>query len=563
MGRLFWIPLLLVWAAPVPADAGTLPDAEARQVLADLLPSAGPERRERAQRRIAEASDERFAGPLIDLLRFPDSVEDLARSVTVLRSLGASAPPSSPDDVWEGMMIWYGQRPELAPLPGYAQWKGALHAELIDPRFREFFPDGVKTTLRVGEIVWGGVKVDGIPALLNPATLPAVRADYLGDDEPVFGVSLNGEHRAYPLRILDWHEMANDTVGSVPVALAYCTLCGAGILFDRRAAGRTLEFGSSGLLYRSNKLMFDRQSRSLWNHLTGEPVVGELAGRGVRLRVLPVELTTWGDWRRLHPATTVLSLDTGHERPYRVGAAYGRYFASPETMFPVWRKSRLLPEKERVFALYHEGLAKAYPLPALARAGGVVNDALGRHAVVVVRRDGVLRVALPADWQRVGRELRPQPALRDANDLDLALAHRILDRDPRLLRQLTAEMLLAMPTETRLALLDERAPEGFPQSADPAADPIFDPEFRNAVASRGLAGATRAYLRGSHSFRRLDGDALVDERGRRWVMMEDALEGPGGERLPRLPGYLAYWFGWFAFYPNTDVYGAAIDATPR
>ncbi|MFZ5557979.1 MAG: DUF3179 domain-containing protein [Pseudomonadota bacterium] len=560
--RIAWI-VLVAAALATPALAEPLPEAEARAVLADLLPSAGAERRQRAQLRIASARDERFAAPLIDLLRFPDSVDDLLRSATILRSFSGAPPPISPGAAWEEMLNWYGKRPDLEPPPGYAQWKGALHAELIDPRFREFFPDGVKTALRVGEIVWGGVKVDGIPALVDPRTVPAARADYLGDEEPVFGVSLNGEHRAYPLRILDWHEMANDTVGGVPVALAYCTLCGAGILFDRRAAGRTLEFGSSGLLYRSNKLMFDRQTRSLWNHLTGEPVVGELVGQAVRLRVLPVELTTWGDWRRLHPATTALSLDTGHSRPYRVGAAYGRYFASPETMFPVWRKSRLLPEKERVFALYHEGLAKAYPLPALARAGGLVNDALGGHAVVVVQRGGARRVALPPDWQRVGRELRPQPAPRDANDLDLALAHRILDRDPRLLRQLTAEMLLAMPTETRLALLDGRAPEGFPQSADPTTDPIFDPEFRNAVASRGLVGAMRAYLRGSHRFQRIDGDALVDERGRRWAMNDDALEGPAGERLLRLPGHLAYWFGWFAFYPNTEVYGAAPVSGPQ
>lgn len=562
MDPLRWIPLLLVLAVPFPAGAGALPDAEARQALADLLPSAGPKRREGAQRRIAEARDERFVAPLIDLLRFPDSVDDLARNAAVLRALGAPA-TASRDVAWEEMLNWYGARADLAPPPGYAQWKGALHAELIDPRFREFFPDGVRARLRVGEIVWGGVRVDGIPALVDPRTVPAARADYLGDEEPVFGVSLNGEHRAYPLRILDWHEMANDTVGGVPVALAYCTLCGAGILFDRRAAGRTLEFGSSGLLYRSNKLMFDRQTRSLWNHLTGEPVVGELAGQALRLQVLPVELTTWGDWRRLHPATTVLSLDTGHERPYRVGAAYGRYFASPGTMFPVWRKNGLLPAKERVFALYHEGLAKAYPLPALARAGGVVNDALGPYAVVVVQRGGALRVPLPPDWQRIGLELRPRPALRDANDLDPELARRILDRNPRLLRQLTAEMLLAMPTATRLALLHERAPEGFPQSADPASDPIFDPEFRNAVASRGLVGATRAYLRGPHRFRRLEGDSLVDERGRRWAMNDEALEGPAGERLPRLPGHLAYWFGWFAFYPNTEVFGAEADAPPR
>lgn len=106
----------------------------------------------------------------------------------------------------------------------------------------------------------------------------ATEADYLSDHEPVFGVSINGDQRAYPLRILDWHEMANDVVGGRPVARAYCTLCGSGILYDATAAGQTYVFGSSGFLFRSNKLMYDRTTNTLWNRLTGEPVIGKLVG---------------------------------------------------------------------------------------------------------------------------------------------------------------------------------------------------------------------------------------------------------------------------------------------
>ncbi len=108
----------------------------------------------------------------------------------------------------------------------------------VDERFREFLPEeGAAHTIRLEEIVWGGVVVDGIPSLDNPAVIPAHEARYLEADEQVFGVYLNGEARAYPLRIMNWHEMTNDVVGGQPFALAYCTLCGSGILYDTRRGG--------------------------------------------------------------------------------------------------------------------------------------------------------------------------------------------------------------------------------------------------------------------------------------------------------------------------------------
>ena len=130
--------------------------------------------------------------------------------------------------------------------------------------------------------------------------------------QSIYGISLNGDDRAYPLRIMDWHEMANDIVGGVPVSLAYCTLCGAGIAFDGRvpagdsSESTTYTFGSSGFLYRSNKLMYDRQSRTLWNQFTGQPVLGPLADEDISLELLPVVLTTWKDWVDQHPDTQVL-----------------------------------------------------------------------------------------------------------------------------------------------------------------------------------------------------------------------------------------------------------------
>ena len=161
-------------------------------------------------------------------------------------------------------------------MPGFAAWKGRIYSR-IDPEFARFFDEDAPRSIRFEEIVWGGVHLDGIPPLESAPMVAAQNAAYLEPEDVVFGVAINGDYRAYPLRIMDWHEMANDEVGGEPVALAYCTLCGAGVLFSRRHRGKVLSIGTSGFLMRSNKLMYDRGTFTLWNQLTGEPVLGPLA----------------------------------------------------------------------------------------------------------------------------------------------------------------------------------------------------------------------------------------------------------------------------------------------
>jgi len=144
----------------------------------------------------------------------------------------------------------------------------------IDPRFREYFDKNPQARIRMDEIRWGGVVRDGIPPLKDPKVLPAKAASYLGDSDVVFGVSFNGKARAYPKRILAWHEMVKDTVGGQTINGVYCTLCGSMIVYDPKYDGRHYELGTSGFLYRSNKLMYDHGTKSMWSTLKGEPVLG-------------------------------------------------------------------------------------------------------------------------------------------------------------------------------------------------------------------------------------------------------------------------------------------------
>jgi hypothetical protein len=375
---------------PTPSTQEDISSDQGAPELLNMLTSGGEQGMNDALVQILEEGDERFVSVLIELMRAAQI--GLIREVNYRALIEALEELSDQQwgDDWPAWVEWYGGT-DLLPPPGFTTWKGQLLSK-IDPEFAEFLQDDYPAHIRVEEIQWGGVLVDGIPALNNPEMIPASQADYLDPGEPVFGIALNGDARAYPLRIMDWHEMANDVVGGVPVSLAYCTLCGAGIAFDGRASdGRTYTFGSSGFLYRSNKLMYDRETRTLWNQLTGEPVLGELVGTDLRLSILPIVLTSWSDWLEQHPDTQVLSLETGYQRPYEIGAAYGDYFSFDGTMFPVWQRSDELGTKDRVYALYLDGVPKAYAVNKLVEEQ-VLNDRLGETPLVLVAQRGTVEV---------------------------------------------------------------------------------------------------------------------------------------------------------------------------
>ena len=530
---------------------------------------------------IVDSGDSLYVAPLIDVAYFARN-EALNRSVVdTLNAL------TGLDMSWNGYFEWAGRNDIQLP-PAYDEFKGQLLSTFVDPEFARFFAPGVlqSAAINMVEPVWGGVTVDGIPSLVNATQISPKDAitegyefedfcrdsdcSYPAADELVFGVSLDGDSRAYPLRLLNWHEMFNDVLGQAPmsdapdgkkvcsfraptpftararsgdawvlingksagcpregwiateniewtdsgggweairdvlpdlaadedaldqgiegrvrgrpVMLAYCTLCGAGVLYDVTMPDLTytgldgnivelgdsvLEFGSSGLLMRSNKLMYDRNTDTVWNAISGTPAFGPLATSGLVLDVLPVVVTDWTSWLEKHPDTSVLSLDTGFLRNYTNGAAYNDYFNSSELMFPSWQQdTALIDNKDMVFALRLQGQPKAYPLATIIPER-IINDRVGQTDLVIV-------------------------------------ADATPDRE------------------------------------------FFEP---GGAAVRAFESAGFGFAAGD------DLATLTSDDGRSWQITEEKLIAEDGETLERIGGHLAFWFGWFGFYPDTLIYG--------
>ena len=222
----------------------------------------------------------------------------------------------------------------------------------------------------------GGPPKDGIPAIDRPRFVPADRSGLKPGDR-VLGLAIEGIARAYPIRILNWHEVVNDRFGERDVLVSYCPLCGTGIAFDGRVGPQRTSFGVSGLLYNSDVLLYDRATDSLWSQILGQAVTGPLKGR--RLMPLPMAHTSWADWRRRHPDTVVLSTDTGHARDY-ARDPYAGYEQVQRLMFDVQHRDERFGPKEWVLGVVIDGRAKAYPFSVLDSAVGADGEMRDRVA---------------------------------------------------------------------------------------------------------------------------------------------------------------------------------------
>jgi hypothetical protein len=460
---------LLPAAAAALALAGSaagLQAAPAAPSLQDVFAAGGLNQKqaEPARRRLAAVWKNGYADMFVDqldLMRRTSVVNPLAwiRMNQLVKFLEKQTGQHFGLDV-DAWRRWEWSLP-YDPHPAYGKFKGLLYGQL-DPRFKEFFRAPVKSSIRLDEVQWGGVGVGGIPLLDHPKHVAAAHAGFMGDDNIVFGVSVDGQARAYPKRILAWHELARDKLGGRELTIVYCTLCGTVIPYASHSGGVLRRFATSGLLYQSNKLMFDQRTHSLWSSLTGKPVIGPLVGSGVQLKYLPVVTTRWGEWRRAHPNTTVLSLDTGYKRDYSEGAAYHAYFSTDALMFDVSKHDDRLPNKAEILALRLPGPQGAAPKPL-----AISVDFLRRHRVYTVDR------------------------------------------------------------------------------ADPS-----------LVVVTSAAGANRVYRAGAHHFVRLDENGrVIDGKGRAWKVSEPALTATFDPslKLPRVPAYRAFWFGWYAQHPDTAL----------
>lgn len=220
------------------------------------------------------------------------------------------------------------------------------------------------------EVVAGGPGKDGIPALTDPAFVDAKKDKWLEKEDLVIGITIDGESKAYPIRIMNYHEVVNDDFGGRSVAITYSPLCGSAMAYRTEDKHSEWELAVSGLLYNNNALYFDRQTESLWSQVLGRAVSGQAAG--AELELLPTTLTTWEDWKDKHPETTVLSKETGFNRNYDIDS-YSYYASTDRLMFPINHNDDRLKLKERIIGVNVDGVFKAYPYSILPESENFVT----------------------------------------------------------------------------------------------------------------------------------------------------------------------------------------------
>lgn len=245
---------------------------------------------------------------------------------------------------------------------------------------------------------------DAIPPLDFPRYESPQEAGWLRDDDFVLGVEFNNDARAYPLKILNWHEIVNEKVGGKDVLISYCPLCRSGILFDRHLEGRVLTFGNTGALYESDMVMYDRQTGSFWFQVAGRAIRGPLKGK--ELSLLPSFLTTWGEWRTLYPATKLLSRKTGFVRRYESDPYLGYDVANSLPAFPVSKTDSRLPYKEKIIGLLVNHVAKAYPVN-LVRGKTLQDKVNGQRVEIIGDQAGI---SARAFYIEAGRR-KPAPSV--------------------------------------------------------------------------------------------------------------------------------------------------------
>ena len=277
----------------------------------------------------------------------------------------------------------------LAIMPDYSKPQASIISEIpvMNSEAPESTPvimetNGQKHLIPLDKIKGGGPPKDGIPSIDDPKFAEISGSSFVSDSDVVIGLEIDGEARAYPLFILVWHEIVNDKVGGVPVSVTYCPLCYTNQVFERIINGNEVEFGTSGKLYNSNLLMYDRLTESYWSQGLGMAVTGELTG--MQLKKIPFDVITWGDWKKLHPDTLVLTTDTGHLRSYATDP-YGDYYTDPRIIFPIDNQDDRMHPKEIILGFHEDGIYKAYKQNDV-EAHKLINDNIGETPLVLISK---------------------------------------------------------------------------------------------------------------------------------------------------------------------------------
>ena len=251
----------------------------------------------------------------------------------------------------------------------------------------EWKTDFGKHSVPFSEIMSGGPPKDGIRAIDRPEFVGVdAAASWLKPREPVILFVHGNDARAYPLQILIWHEIVNDTVGDLPVAITFCPLCNTAIAFDRRVQQKTLDFGTTGKLRFSDLVMYDRQTESWWQQATGQAIIGTFTG--AQLTPLPAQTISWKTFRETFPGGKVLSRNTGYNRSYGENPYVGYDDVNSSPFLYRGPKDPRLRPVERVVTVSLAGEDVAYPFSALEKVR-VVNDTVGGQKIVVLFEKGV------------------------------------------------------------------------------------------------------------------------------------------------------------------------------
>ncbi len=251
------------------------------------------------------------------------------------------------------------------------------------------FDDSTKKSVALDQLSQACSARDCIPSIDSPKFVTASDASHVADGDIVLALSWGGEYRAYPAKILDQHEIVNDVVGGIPIAITYCPLCGSAVGVLREINGQVTEFGVSGVLHNSDLVFYDRATETLWDQIIAEGIVGPLTGE--KLQLVPITMTRWAQWKEAHPDTLVLSADLGTGRDYTQDY-YAKYRQEDRLMFPVSSTNDAIRPKEVVYGFDLGEEAIAFTEALLQQSNGYSYSLDGRELTVKMAEDGAVEL---------------------------------------------------------------------------------------------------------------------------------------------------------------------------